>query len=145
MTLAGGTFAKGNFSEGGISTAGVGALSLTADSHLDFGTGSVGTLTFASFTPGAFSLTIDNWTGTAATGGNILTDRLIFNSDQSANLSSFLFAGYAPGAVEFNLGGGFFEVVPVPETGLYLPGLLALAVIALRHRRQIVRVGGRWN
>jgi autotransporter-associated beta strand protein len=143
MTLAGGTFAKGNFSEGGISTAGVGALSLTADSHLDFGTGSVGTLTFASFTPGAFSLAIDNWTGTAAMGGNILTDRLIFNSDQSANLSSFLFAGYAPGAVQFNLSGGFFEVVPVPETGLYFPGLLALAVILFHHRRQIVRVGGR--
>ncbi len=144
MTLAGGTFAKGNFSEGSISTAGVGALTLTAaGSHLDFGTGTVGALTFASFTPGAFSLAVDNWTGTAATVGGVGTDRLIFNSDQSARLSSFLFAGYAPGAVEFNLGGGFFEVVPIPETGLYFPGLLALAVILFHHRRQIVRVDGR--
>jgi hypothetical protein len=68
---------------------------------------------------------------------------LIFNSDQGANLSSFLFTGYAQGAVEFNLGNGFFEVVPVPETGLCFPGLLALAVILFHHRRQIVRVGGR--
>jgi autotransporter-associated beta strand protein len=144
MTLAGGTFAKGNFSEGSISTAGVGALTLTAaGSHLDFGSGTVGALTFAGFTPATFSLTVDNWTGTAATVGGVGTDRLIFNSDQSANLSSFLFAGYAPGALEFNLGGGFFEVVPVPETGLYFPGLLALAVILFHHRRQIVRVGVR--
>jgi autotransporter-associated beta strand protein len=144
MTLAGGTFAKGNFSEGSINSVGVGALTLTAaGSNLDFGTGSVGTLTFASFTPGAFSLTIDNWTGAAATGGNIGTDRLIFNSDQSANLSSFLFSGYAPGAVQFNLTGGFWEVVPVPESGLYLPGLLALAVILFHHRRQIIGVAAR--
>jgi autotransporter-associated beta strand protein len=143
MTLGGGTFAKGNFSEGGINAAGVGALTLTADSHLDFGTGSVGALTFASLTPGGFTLAIDNWTGTAATKGGLGTDRLIFNSDQSANLSSFLFTGYAAGAVEFNLGSGFFEIVPVPETGLYFPGLLALAVVVLHHRRQILRVGGR--
>jgi autotransporter-associated beta strand protein len=143
MTLAGGTFAKGNFSEGSINTAGVGALTLAADSHLDFGTGSVGALTFASLTPGGFTLAIDNWTGTAATKGGVATDRLIFNSDQSANLSSFLFAGYAPGAVQFNLTGGFFEVVPVPESGLYLPGLLALAVIGFHHRRGILRVRGR--
>jgi len=144
ITLAGGTFAKGNFSEGSISTAGVGALTLTAaGSHLDFGIGTVGALTFATFTPGIFSLAVDNWTGTAKTVGGGGTDRLIFNSDQSAHLSSFLFAGYAPGAVEFNLGGGFFEVVPVPETGLYFPGLLAFAVIVFHHRRQIVRVRGR--
>jgi autotransporter-associated beta strand protein len=143
MTLAGGTFAKGNFSEGNLSTAGIGALTLTAaGSHLDFGTGSVGTLDFASFTPGTFTLTIDNWTGTALTKGNAGTDRLIFNSDQSANLSSFLFTGFAPGAVQFNLG-GFFEVVPVPESGLYLPGLLAVAVILFHHRRQMLRFGAR--
>lgn len=141
MTLAGGTFMKGNFSEGSTSTAGVGALTLTAaGSHLDFGTGTVGALTFASLAPGAFTLTIDNWTGTAATLGGVGTDRLIFNSDQSANLSSFLFTGYAAGAVEFNLGGGFFEVVPIPETGPYYSGLLALSVVLLHHRRQIRRV-----
>jgi autotransporter-associated beta strand protein len=140
MTLAGGTFARGTFSEGSTNTAGVGTLSLTATSNLDFGTGSVGTLTFANFSPGAFTLIIDNWTGTAATKGGGGTDRLIFNSDQSANLNSFHFTGYGMGAVEFNLGSGFFELVPVPETGLYLPGLLALAVILFHHRRQIIGV-----
>jgi hypothetical protein len=143
ITLAGGTFTKGNFSEGSISTAGVGALMLTAaGSHLDFGTGSVGTLTFASFTPGGLALTIDNWTGNAGAAGGPGTDRLIFNSDQSSNLSSFIFTGYTS-AVEFNLGGGFFEVVPVPESGTYVSSLLALTAILFHHRKQLLRFWSR--
>jgi autotransporter-associated beta strand protein len=139
MTLAGGTFAKGNFKEGTASANGVGALTLTAaGSKLDFGTGTVGVLTFASFTPNAFTLTIDNWTGTVATQGGAGTDRLIFDSDQSGNLSSFAFAGYA-GAVEFNLGGGFYEVVPatVPETSTWVAAALALGAIAFSQRRRL--------
>ncbi|HEX8077984.1 MAG TPA: autotransporter-associated beta strand repeat-containing protein, partial [Chthoniobacterales bacterium] len=80
VTLAGGTFATGGFSEGASSQAGVGALTLSATgSHLDFGSGTVGVLSFASFSPGANTLTIDNWTGTANSVGSISTDRLIFN------------------------------------------------------------------
>ncbi|MEY2488319.1 MAG: hypothetical protein QOC70_261, partial [Verrucomicrobiota bacterium] len=98
MTLAGGTFTRGNFNEGGSSAAGIGALSLTATgSHLDFGTGTVGILTFASLAPGGFTLTIDNWTGTSSTQGTDgLTDRLIFASNQSGNLGSFNFTGFGP-------------------------------------------------
>ena len=141
MTLAGGTFAKGNFSEGSTSTAGVGSLTLTATgSHLDFGTGSVGTLTFASFSPGANTLLIDNWTGIANTIGSASTDRLVFNSDQSSNLSDFWFSGYAPGASEFSLGGGYYEITPtvVPEPSTFAGAALAAAVIAFhlcRHKR----------
>ena len=155
MTLAGGTFAKGNFSEGGVNSPGVGALTLAAaGSHIDFGTGTVGVLTFASLTPGAFILTIDNWTGTARTIGSGLTDRLIFNSDQSANLSSFSFTGFLPGAVEFDLGGGYFEVVPVSEPATWLAAALAAGVVGwylVRRRRasqsfaqmRLTRLGGR--
>ncbi len=138
MTLAGGTFGKGNFSEGSASTPGVGALTLTASgSQLDFGTGTVGVLTFASFTPGAFTLTIDNWTGTANTVGSISTDRLIFASNQSANLSSFSFTGYG-GAVEFDLGNGYWEVAPaaVPEPSTWVAAVLALAVAGFHFVRR---------
>jgi fibronectin-binding autotransporter adhesin len=143
MTLVGGIFAKGNFSEGSASTAGMGTLTLAASgSQIDFGSGTVGVLTFASFDPGAYALSITNWTGTANTVGGLSTDRLIFASDQSANLSSFVFAGYAPGAVEFDLGNGYFEVTPfsvVPETSTWLAGAFTLgmlgAQIALRRRR----------
>ncbi|MEN3368683.1 MAG: fibronectin-binding autotransporter adhesin [Verrucomicrobiota bacterium] len=140
VTLAGGTFNKGNVSEGSASSVGMGALTLTATgSHIDFGTGTVGVLTFASFTPGAYTFLIDNWTGTVATLGGGSTDRLIFDSNQSLNLSSFNFTGYAPGAIEFDLGGGYYEVVPaaVPEPATYISGLLALAAVGFHHRKQI--------
>jgi fibronectin-binding autotransporter adhesin len=141
MTLAGGTFAKGNFSEGSTSSVGVGALTLsTSGSHIDFGTGSVGALTFASFATNGNSLVIDDWTGTANTVGSASTDRLVFDSDQSLNLASFSFTGYAPGATEFSLGGEFYEVVPltaVPEPATYIGGALALGAIALHQRRRL--------
>jgi autotransporter-associated beta strand protein len=138
ITLGGGTFRRGNFSEGSASTAGVGALTLTAaGSHLDFGTGTTGILTFASLTSGGNTLTIDNWTGTAATMGTGLTDRLIFASNQSGNLASFNFTGFGPGAVQFDLGNGFFEVTPVPEASTYFSGAIVFALILLHHRKQL--------
>ena len=148
MTLAGGTFAKVNFNEGsagsgGTSTLGLGALTLTAaSSHIDFGTGTVGTLSLASFTPGAYTLLIDNWTGTANTIGSSSTDRLIFDSNQTSNLSNFWFTGYAPGASQFDLGGGYFEITPtvVPEPSTYAGGLLALVGIGYLHRNQLRRL-----
>ena len=142
MTLAGGTFAKGNFTEGDPGTVGVGALTLsTGGSHLDFGTGSVGSLTFASFAPAGHTLTIDNWTGTAGSAGDLGTDRLIFNSDQSANLGSFVFTGYT-GAIEFDLGGGFYEIVPVtavPEPSTYIAAAFALGTIGFHQARRLRR------
>jgi autotransporter-associated beta strand protein len=138
MTLNGGTFNRGTVSEGDANTIGVGALTLTASSHIDFGTGAVGVLTFASFAPSAFSLIIDNWTGTIAQQGGGSADRLIFDSNQSLNLSSFNFTGYA-GAVEFDLGNGFYEVVPaaVPEPATYISGFLAFAAVLFHHRKQL--------
>jgi hypothetical protein len=138
ITLAGGTFRRGNFSEGTAGSAGAGALSLTAaGSHLDFGTGTVGILTFASLTAGGNTLTIDNWSGVAATLGTGSTDRLIFGSNQSGNLSSFNFTGFGAGAVQFDLGNGFFEVTPVPEAGTYFSGAIVFALILLHHRKQL--------
>jgi fibronectin-binding autotransporter adhesin len=136
ITLAGGTFAKGDFSEGSTSTAGTGALTLSATgSHLDFGTGTGGTLTFASFSPGGYSLTIDNWTAAG-------TDRLVFNSDQSANLSHFNFTGYAAGAFEIDLGGGYYEitpVAPVAEPSTYVAAAFAVGALAYHQRRRLHR------
>lgn len=143
VTLAGGTFAKGNFAEGSASSAGVGALTLTASgSRLDFGTGSAGAVTFTGFAPGTFSLTIDNWTGAPNTLGTASTDRLIFNSDQTANLSAFSFTGYDAGAMQFDLGGGFYEVIAisaVPEPSTYVAAVLAVLPIVARFVRSRLR------
>jgi autotransporter-associated beta strand protein len=143
ITLGGGTFAKGNFSEGSAISPGMGALVLsTAGSQIDFGTGTVGVLTFDTFNPGIYALTIANWTGTPNTVGDGSTDRLIFASDQLANLNSFLFNGYGPGAVEFDLGNGFYEIAPVPETSTWLAGAFTLGAIGFhcaRRRRAATR------
>lgn len=143
ITLAGGTFGKGNFSEGTAASPGTGALTLTASgSQIDFGSGTVGILTFAGFTPGSFTLTVSNWTGTLGTVGNGTTDRLIFASSQSANLGSFAFDGYGPGAVEFNLGNGYYEITPVsavPEPSTYIAALFALATIGFQQVRRFRR------
>jgi hypothetical protein len=142
VTLAGGTFAKGNFSEGTTAAVGMGALTLTATgSHIDFGTGTVGVLSFASFSPGANTLLIDNWTGTANTVGSAGTDRLIFDANQSGNLGSFWFTGYAPGASEFSLGGGFYEVTPtvVPEPSTWLAGMLSVTLVTIHIVRRRLR------
>jgi autotransporter-associated beta strand protein len=135
VTLFGGTFAKGDFAEGTSGSAGLGALTLSASgSHIDFGAGTVGVLSFTNFSINANTLSIDNWTGTANTIGNTNTDRLIFNSDQTLNLAAFSFNGYA-GATEIALGNNYFEVVPltaVPEPRTFLPGILGLTAIAAR-------------
>jgi fibronectin-binding autotransporter adhesin len=145
MTLSGGTFAKGNYSEGSTSSLGLGALILAgSDSHLDFGTGTVGALTFASFNPGGYTLIIDNWTGTSVTQGSDATDRLIFTSDQSANLGSFFFSGYGLGGMEIDLGGGYYEIVPaVPEPASALSGLMVFGLLLFHHRKQIRRLFAR--
>ena len=140
VELAGGTIARGEFNEGSASTAGLGALSLTATgSRLDFGTGTVGTITFASFNAGSYTLVIDNWSAAANRGDSAGGDRLIFNSSQEGNLDSFSFTGYN-GATQSDLGGGFYEVTPVtpvPEPATYLAGLLALCLIAYHQRRRL--------
>lgn len=142
MTLNGGTFSKGNFSEGTSATgsggSGVGALTLQANSHIDFGTGTTGVLRFASFNPifngNTFTLTIDNWAGNYNQQGSGTTDRLLFDSDPSAYLADFYFTGYGAGGVEFNLGSGLFEVVAgVPEPGTWLTGFLICLGLA-NHR-----------
>ena len=134
VTLAGGMIAKGNFTEGSTSGIGWGALTLSASgSHVDFGTGTVGILTFASLDPSTFTLVIDNWTGTAHTLGTGSTDRLIFDSDQSSNLSAFSFTGYGAGAMQFNLGGGYWEVVAVPEPSDWISPAFAVVTVAGLH------------
>ena len=139
MVLAGGTFSKGDFSEGTSTTAGVGTLSLTADgSHIDFGTGNTGTLAFALFDPGSYSLFIDNWTGTPGDIGDATTDRLLFASDPTASLGSFTFGGYETGATAILLANGFYEVTPafapVPEINpaFAASGMCALVVLLVQ-------------
>ena len=139
VTLIGGTIALSGFSEGDSSHVGVGALTLNAiGSHIDFGTGAAGLITFASFTANLHTLIIDNWTGTPGMAGSSSTDRLIFDSDQSSNLGDFSFTGYSSNAMEIALGNGFYEIVPVttPEPATYVAGILTLVGLAWHSRHR---------
>ena len=128
-------------SEGTASSVGLGNLNLTVGSHIDFGIGTTGTLTYTNFIPNTNMLVIDNWTGTANTVGSGITDRLIFFSDQSLNLSFFSFTGYT-GATEFSLGGGYFEIAPLAPVPEINPGMLvslltiASATFAIARRKR---------
>jgi autotransporter-associated beta strand protein len=144
ITLGGGTIAKGaDVSEGSTSAAGLGALSLTANSALDF-TGSAGVLAFASFNAGTgnapsagYTLSILNYTLTGVPSGS---QQLIFGGDQSSNLSYFDFgSGYA--AQQFALGNGFYEIyaTPVPEPGTYAAGILAAVALGWTQRKRFAR------
>ena len=143
ITLAGGNFARSAGSEGagssstgaGTSAVGLGALSLTANSTIDFGTGAVGTLVFTGFTPGLFTLTINNYSPTSGStytdGGS---DRLIFNSTQAGNLSNFVFANGGT-ATQITLASGFYEVttvVPEPSTWLGAALLTGCGAVGMR-------------
>ena len=69
----------------------MGALTLTASgSHIDFGTGTVGVLSFASFTPGTNTLVIGQLDRQTLLTVLRPID-LVVDSDQALNLASFSF------------------------------------------------------
>jgi hypothetical protein len=130
----------------GTSSVGLGALTLASNSTLDFGSGGVGTLVFTSFTPATFTLNILNYTSNASglnptqSGVDGTDDRLIFNSDQLANLGNFSFNG--TGATEILLDGGFYEIVPltpVPEPSTWIGAALGLGAIGVTQRRRLAK------
>ncbi len=162
ITLSGGTFGRsgtGTVSEGvgstrngavftGTSVVGLGALTLTANSTFNFdalSTGGRGTFVFSSLIPTAGVLTILNWGSNAFAPTNVsgtdgIDDRLIFNQDQATNLASFSFNGVS--ATEIALGGGFFEIVPLPEPSTWVAGGLVLASLLVSQRRRLSRLVG---
>lgn len=126
VNLNGGSIAaSGNLSET------LGALTLSANSTIDMGTGS-SSLTFASVTnPSSSVLTVSNWTS----GG---TDRIYFTNTSGltpAFLAQIQFSGYGVGATIIGN-----ELVPVssaiPESDNLIGGLLLLLLIAGREYRR---------
>lgn len=147
----------GMVSEGSATATGMGKLTLGGNATVDFGNWGteIGTLAFADFDPTTFTLTIDNWTAPefAADPQNyspssLTDDRLIFGTDQTANLASFVFVGYS-GARQISLGNNLYEIVPdavftpVPEASTVYICLALLGLVAWRQRHSL-RAFGRW-
>jgi autotransporter-associated beta strand protein len=128
----------------GTSTIGLGSLTLQANSTLNFGTDGIGTLTFAGFTPGTFTLNILNWSSSSAnftaqtSGVDGASDRLIFGGTfNPLDVAFITFNGAPAGVVPLDL--GFYEIVPIPEPGTWIGGALALGAIGLMSRKRFVK------
>ncbi len=149
ITMAGGTIAfSGNITEGTElmrPSPGTGALTLMADSIIDFGGGNdiinfgaSGTGNPNPWTAGT-TLSIYNWAGSPAGGGS---DRLIFGSafgDASLTAAQLGQISFFSGAGTGFLGTGEFarafgEVVPEPST--FLGAVVLLGLARWREHRQ---------
>jgi len=134
----------GSDSSGSDEAPGMGALTLSANSRIDFGTGGIGDVVFDSYAfTGSSTLTIDNWSGNEGTLGiSGVTDRLVFQNDPSGSIGSISFnlpTGSAPAMVIPY--GAVYEVVPVgpvPEPSTALTGLTLLGFIGWRERHQLL-------
>ena len=134
-----------NFNGGTLNTGGfsdtVGALTLTANSVLDFGTTNNVHLQFSSAAWTAGALTVNNWTGTAFATGN--PDRFLVASAgplDSSFVAQISFTGHGTGAVAYSVGGGLYEIVAVPEPTTVLGAAGLLAFLAYRERRRVRRL-----
>jgi hypothetical protein len=127
--LSGGVFATGGHSEV------LGGLTLRQDSIIDLGAGA-STLTFAAGTHEAGTLTIANWSGSMSGGG---ADRIIFASNVAdAFLAQVYWANLGIYGAKQIAGG---EIIPIPETSVYLGAALLLGVAmvhGLRRRKNRV-------
>ncbi|MFY9238813.1 MAG: autotransporter-associated beta strand repeat-containing protein, partial [Roseovarius sp.] len=128
VTLAGGTLAFN-----GTVTDSIGALTLSADSIIDLGTGSV-SASFADLAMGLYNLSIYNWTGTTlwegGDGNN--TDKIYFNTSLSSSelqrISFYSDFGSSFVGTGFQFGAGLYqnEVIPVPEPETWATAALLL-------------------
>jgi len=127
FTFAGGILAGNNFGDS------IGPLSLTANSTLNLSAGgATPSLTFASASWTAGTLTINNWTGTGSGGTD---DKIFITADPGSTfLSNIQFTGFAAGATWLGTG----EIVPVPEPIHYALGIFGLVFAGVRVGRYYV-------
>jgi autotransporter-associated beta strand protein len=122
VTLSGGTIAKGS---GAISET-FGGLALSANSTLDFGSGT-GNFTFATYNPSTFVLKFDNFNV-----GNSLTVTTGTFSASEFNFNSF---GYSQTASPV----GGFTITAIPEPSTVAAAIGLVGVLLWPARRRLVR------
>lgn len=136
--------AVGGFNQGSTTASGVGMLTLassSANNVIDFGS-AAGVVTFAGLTTNGATLTISNYLNNSGAAGG--SDELIFNGDQTGNLSNIVFTGYGAATEQLvsgiaNTGSAFYEVfpTPVPEPGTIYGVLLMLGAAGWSQRRRL--------
>ncbi len=148
VALSGGTLNLNGFSEGSAGVTGIGALTLTANSTLDFGAGALSVIQFAGVNGHLNNaiLQITNWNGLPEVGG--AGDRLLF-----AGLPADFSSAYPQSQVTFNGIAGYglmdysgyyevFGVTPVPEPATWAAGILAVATLGFSQRKRLRKLVG---
>ncbi len=123
VTLDGGTIQRGS----GVSET-FGALTLTAASTINFGTGTIGMLTFGTYTGGGFKLSV-----TSFLEGNVLK----IDAPEDTNLNDSALFGFDNG-FSSTWSGGTFTITAVPEPSTIIAGLLFLGLVCYRERRRLM-------
>jgi autotransporter-associated beta strand protein len=145
VTMSGGRLNTGGFSDS------MGALAVTADSVLDFGTSNTVRLQFSSASWTGGTLNILNWTGSPSSTGN--ADQFLIGSGPVSSdfLNEITFDGYASGAIALPRGGGLYEIspisfgspasplTPVPEPGTIFGAAALIMFVGWRERRRLRR------
>jgi hypothetical protein len=127
----------------------VGALTLSKDSILDLGTGSVAAV-FSNLVMSVYNLQIYNWTGTTLWGGGNgnNTDQIYFNRtltnselDRISFYSSLDNNSFLGTAYQFDSGSFANEIIPVPEPSTYIAGLILLVGTVVHFLRRRLAMG----
>lgn len=146
VTLAGGLLSMGDLVS---QSETFGSLTLTANSAIDFGTGSGNTLFFSSLNLSGFTLAIYGWTGIPYGGnetvdhGDATQDRLLFDTTTipANTLSQIVFFNdsgtYIGNGHQVDFGGDF-EIVPVPEPATVFGSISLVLLIGYRERRRVL-------
>ncbi len=118
----------------------LGALTLTANSILDFGNANAHIFSFGTVNLNTFTLSVYNWSGTPrSAGGN---SRFIPTGTPD-NLSQISFySGVGTGLLGTGMMAGG-EIVPVPEPSTILVGALLLGGLAFAERKRLKRISFR--
>ncbi len=124
---AGITLAGGRILRGAAVSETFGALTLSANSTIDFGSSAAGALNFGAYTGGGKKLTVSNFLQ-----GNVLT----FSTDLSSSINTpSLFSFDNAFASSWN--GSTFTITAVPEPSTVIAGLIFLGFAACRERKRL--------
>ncbi|MBP7950198.1 MAG: autotransporter-associated beta strand repeat-containing protein [Verrucomicrobiales bacterium] len=137
----------GTLGTGGYSNTTSGTLDLLSSSVIDFGTSGSGdsVLNFSKLNWTAGTLSVWNWTGAIwASGGTEQLRFSIVNNPVGDFANVQFYSGENSGALGVggrfvDVGGGFVELVPVPEPSAAGAAALLFGAICLRGRRGAVR------
>jgi autotransporter-associated beta strand protein len=121
VTLGGGTLTAPDVTET------MGVLTLTGSSVINLGTdGGNDDLTFSNLVDSGGAVVINNWAGTQFSSG---TDDRIFLTGATVGtiFGDVQFTGFAQGAIVLSTG----ELVPIPEPGTVVAGLILVGLVGL--------------